>query len=120
MSYTDYSYSQVQADKTEFSQGESLQVWVTVKNTGSREGTETVQLYITDECGSVARPVRELKDFQKVILQPGEEKKVCFTIQEDMLRFHRADMRFAAEPGEFTVRIGADSRTENALKFYLK
>lgn len=120
LSYTDYSYSQVQADKTEFSQGESLQVWVTVKNTGSREGTETVQLYITDECGSVARPVRELKDFQKVILQPGEEKKVCFTIQEDMLRFHRADMRFAAEPGEFTVRIGADSRTENALKFYLK
>ncbi|AWY99187.1 MULTISPECIES: beta-glucosidase BglX [Blautia] len=120
LSYTEYSYGEVQADKQEFSAGESVQVWTTVKNTGNREGTETVQLYITDECGSVARPLRELKGFQKVTLKPGEEKKVCFTIEESMLRFYRADMKFAAEPGTFTVRIGADSRTENRVKIYLK
>ena len=69
--------------------GESVTVSVKVKNTGDREGTETLQLYIHDIAGSVVRPVKQLKGFERVILNAGEEKEVCFTVDEKMLRFLR-------------------------------
>ena len=76
-------------------------------------------MYIRDELASVARPVRELKGFQKVWLDPGEEKEVSFVITEDMLKFHDINMNYRAEEGNFTIFIGGDSRTGNAGQFKL-
>lgn len=111
LSYTKFSFSDVRLDKEEIHMGEPLEVSVTVKNTGGKAGTETVQLYVTDEFGSVARPVRELKRFGKVTLLPGEEQKVVFTLTSDDLRFYTRSMEYRAEPGTFMVWVGADSRT---------
>jgi beta-glucosidase len=82
---------------------------VTVKNTGRRAGETVVQLYIQDVAASVVRPVKELKDFRKLMLQPGEEKVVRFTIDEDKLKFFNAQLKYAAEAGQFNVQIGLDS-----------
>ena len=92
---------------------------VTLTNTGSRAGTETVQLYLRDIAGSVIRPMRELKGFRKVFLKPGESAEVSFEITEKMLRFVRRDMRFESEPGFFEVYIGRDSFTQNKAVFEL-
>ena len=94
---------------------------VSVKNIGGRGGFETVQLYIRDRFASLARPVRELKDFRKIYLEAGEEKTVEFTVTEDMLKFHGADGNFAAETGDFDVMVGADSRcgVAGTFKFVL-
>ena len=88
-----------------------------VTNTGDREGTETVQLYIRDVSGSVVRPVRELKGFEKITLKPCESREVSFEIIEPMLRFWRIDMTYGSEPGKFEVYIGGDSTTENKAEF---
>lgn len=93
---------------------------VTLTNTGSRSGTEVVQLYIRDLAGSVSRPLRELKGFQRISLAPGESREVSFVITEEMLRFYRADMTYGSEPGRFMVYIGADSNTENGAEFRLE
>ena len=83
-------------------------------------GTETVQLYIHDVAASVVRPVKELKDFRKVTLQPREEQKVEFTINEKELRFLTENERVESENGVFEVFIGSDSTTENKAEFVLK
>lgn len=98
--------------------GEKLRVSVTVKNTGSVKGAEVVQMYIRDDKASVVRPVRELKGFSKVWLDPGEEKDVCFTVTEEMLRFHNIDMDDTVEPGSFTVFVGSDSTTKRQAIFW--
>lgn len=98
---------------------EPLEASVTVTNTGSRRGTETVQLYLRDVSGSVVRPMRQLKGFEKVTLEPGESRQVSFTITEPMLRFWRMDMTYGSEPGRFEVYIGPDSTTENHASFVL-
>ncbi|MBO5291820.1 MAG: beta-glucosidase BglX [Lachnospiraceae bacterium] len=120
LSYTDFSYSAVELSRSQLKRGERLEAAVTVENTGRTAGAEVVQLYLTDECASVARPVRELKDYQKIHLQPGEKKRVVFTIEEDMLRFYDRDMNYVAEPGAFTVFIGTDSANDNAAVFWLE
>lgn len=119
LTYTDFSCSPVTLDKASISPAETLTASVTLTNTGSRPGAETVQLYIRDVAGSVTRPCRELKGFQKITLQPGEARQVSFTISEEMLRFHDINMRFTSEPGAFEVFIGTDSRTENKAGFTL-
>ena len=91
-----------------------------VTNTGAREGEEVVQLYIRDLVGSVTRPVRELKGFQKITLKPGESRKISFTISTNELSFYNNDLQFVAEPGDFKVFIGADSRTQNEAGFILQ
>ena len=91
-----------------------------LKNVGKSRGSEVVQMYIRDDVGSVARPIRELKGFQKLWLNAGEEKEVSFTITEDMLKFHDINMNNIAEAGKFTVFIGSDSRTQNQAEFVLK
>ena len=98
----------------------NIDVSVTVKNTGNCTGTETLQLYIHDIAASVVRPVKELKDFKKVTLLPGEEKKVVFTITEQELRFLTEDGIYASEAGEFEIFIGKDSLTGNKASFVLK
>lgn len=120
LDYTNYSYNQLTLDKTTFSTGEKLVVSVKVTNTGKRIGTEVVQLYIQDLVASVARPVRELKGFKKITIQPGETKTVTFEITEDMLRFYDASMNYTAEKGKFKVFVGRDSDANLEQEFVLE
>ena len=106
LSYTTFEYGQASCRKS----GKGFKVSVDVTNTGSREGKEIVQLYISDEESSLERPVKELKGFKKVALAPGETKKVTFEISEDMLKFYDpAQKAWVLEKGKFTAHIGAAS-----------
>ena len=86
-----------------------MKVSVNVKNAGEYKGEEVVQLYTRDLVGSVTRPVKELKGFRKIRLEPGEEKTVKFTLSSDDLRFYTADMTYKAEPGKFKIFVGTNS-----------
>ncbi len=119
LSYTGFAYSSVKLSADSMTKKQRITASVTVTNTGSREGTETVQLYLHDLAASVARPVRQLKGFRKVKLEPGESREVAFVISEDMLRLYDLSMRFVSEPGEFEVFIGPDSATDNRARFTL-
>jgi len=109
LSYTQFSYSNLQIAKPVLSLGDTLQVSATVTNNGQRLGAEVVQLYVRDLVGSVTRPVKELKGFQKIWLQPGESQVVCFEVPVRELGFTGRDMRYLVEPGDFKVWIGPDS-----------
>ncbi|MDO4463870.1 MAG: beta-glucosidase BglX [Bacillota bacterium] len=119
LSYTKFTYSEVNLSRGLLEEGGELIASVIVRNTGKRRGAEVVQMYIRDDCGSVARPVRELKGFEKIWLEPGEEKEVSFSITEEILKFHDINMNYTAEKGSFTVFIGSDSDTNNQKKFEL-
>ena len=119
LSYTEFTYSEVNLSRGLLEEGGELIASVIVRNTGKRRGAEVVQMYIRDDCGSVARPVRELKGFEKIWLEPGEEKEVSFSITEEILKFHDMNMNYTAEKGSFTVFIGSDSDTNNQKKFEL-
>jgi beta-glucosidase len=120
LSYTTFEYSGLQLSDSTLTGKGSITASVLLKNTGDREGIETVQLYIRDLVGSITRPVKELKGFQKVSLQPGESKTVGFTITPDLLKFYNADLQYVAEPGEFQVFIGCSSTVKENRKFELK
>lgn len=122
LSYAAFDISPVTLDGTVLihEKGSSIRAKVTVRNTGSCAGQEVVQLYIQDQAASVARPVRELKGFRKIALDPGEEKEVYFTITEEMLRFTNIDMKFASEAGNFYAFVGNSSETQNKAEFLLK
>ena len=110
LSYTTFEYGKVTADKKTIAPGEPITFTLTVRNTGNREGAEVVQLYISDKKSSLPRPVKELKGFQKVYLQPGEEKQVSFTIATDALSFFDdGKHEWVAEPGQFETLIGASA-----------
>jgi len=119
LSYTTFTYSEVRLDRATLNPGEKIQATVTVTNTGNYAGAEVVQLYLRDLVGSVTRPVRELKGFQKIELRAGESREISFTIGENELKFLRADMTVGTEPGEFQVFIGPNSRDTHAAKFDL-
>jgi beta-glucosidase len=120
LSYTKFSYSEVQLSSPMITVDDKLVASITVTNTGSREGEEVVQLYIRDLVGSVTRPVKELKGFQKISLKPGESKKISFTIDKNTLSFYRSDMSWGAEPGKFEVFIGGSSADVKKQTFELK
>ena len=120
LSYTTFKYSDVQLDKTEIAGNESLMASITLTNTGTKDGEETVQLYTRDLVGSVTRPVRELKGFQKIFLKAGESHTVSFKISDADLAFYRRDMSWGTEPGSFQVFIGANAETTNVKAFMLK
>ncbi|MBK5722069.1 glycoside hydrolase family 3 C-terminal domain-containing protein [Dysgonomonas sp. Marseille-P4677] len=110
LSYTTFAYGKVSADKKEMDADGKMTFSVSVKNTGNREGAEIVQLYISDLKSSLPRPVKELKDFQKIVLKPGEEKVVTFTIDKSALSFFDAAKHdWVAESGDFEALIGASS-----------
>jgi beta-glucosidase len=110
LSYTSFSYSDIQLSSPVLKAGTTVEVSCTIKNTGSRKGAEVVQLYVRDELASVARPVMELKGFNKISLEPGEYKRITFTITPDMLAmFNEQGQRFT-EPGMFRIMIGSSSR----------
>lgn len=109
LSYTTFTYSTPQLSASTIDAGETIQVRVTVSNTGSRDGTETVQLYIQDKVGSITRPVKELKAFQQVSLRKGESKELTFTLGPDELSFYDASLNWVLEPGSFNVYVGGSS-----------
>ena len=92
---------------------------VTVTNTGNYDGEEVVQLYIRDMVGSVTRPVKELKGFQKIVLKKGESRQVSFTIDEEKLKFWNSDLKHVSEPGAFKVFIGGSSDKVQEANFNL-
>jgi beta-glucosidase len=93
--------------------GDSVKVTATVKNTGTVKGDEVIQLYIRDKVSSVTRPVKELKDFKRVTLEPGEEKTITFSITPEKLSFYDINMAWTTEPGEFDVMVGNSSRDQD-------
>ncbi|CAN7304624.1 beta-glucosidase BglX [Pseudomonas sp. GL-B-26] len=119
LSYTDFSLSNMALSSTTLNKTGKLDASVTVKNTGKRDGETVVQLYIQDVTGSMIRPIKELKNFQKVMLKAGEQKVVRFTITEDDLKFYNTQLKFAAEPGKFNVEIGLDSQDVTQQSFEL-
>jgi len=110
LSYTTFEYSDLQLSAEKINASDTLYVKVKVKNTGKYSGEETVQLYVRDLVGSVTRPVKELKGFYKVFLQPGEEKQVTFKLTANDLAFYDIHMKFTSEPGDFIVFVGGDSQ----------
>lgn len=120
MSYAKFEISPVEIDRENITSEETLHVSVRVKNVGEVTGTETLQMYIHDIAASVVRPVKELKGFRKVTLDPGQEEEVTFEIGDSQLRFLTENDRWESEPGEFEVFVGADSSTVNGVKFWLK
>lgn len=119
LSYTTFNYSDVTLSTDKLADKDSIVVSVKVKNTGKYDGEEVVQLYVQDLVGSVTRPVKELKGFEKVMLKRGEEKSVDFIIHEKDLRFTTADMKFKSEPGMFKVYVGTNSVDVLETKFEL-
>jgi len=109
LSYTSFSYSDVKLSSTSLKGNQTLTATVTVTNTGKFDGKETVQLYIRDVVGSVTRPVKELKGFQKISLNAGESKIVSFSITPEDLKFYNYDLKYDWEPGEFRIMIGTNS-----------
>ena len=109
LSYTEFSYSDLKITPSQVNSLEEVKISFKVKNTGSREGDEVVQLYIHDRVASVERPVKELKGFKRLTLQPGEEKEVIFTLFPEQLAFYDEFMRLIVEPGVFEVMIGSSS-----------
>ena len=120
LSYTSFEYSPMTLSSNTMNASGSIQAQVTVTNTGNREGAEVVQLYIRDMVGSIARPVQELKGFERITLKPGESRLVTFTIDAELLKFYNKDLNYVCEPGDFEVMVGPNSRDVQRLTFTLK
>jgi beta-glucosidase len=110
LSYSSFSYSDIKLSNTSLKGNQALTASVTVTNTGNKDGKEVIQLYIRDVVGSVTRPVKELKGFQKTALKAGESKTVSFSITPNDLKFYNYDLKYEWEPGEFVIMIGGNSR----------
>jgi beta-glucosidase len=120
LSYTTFSLSDVRLSGAKLARNGNLTASVTVKNTGDRAGEAVLQLYLQDVMASTVRPAKELKDFRKVMLAPGESRVIDFPIGEDKLRFYNAKLEYVAEPGEFNVQVGLDSATVKEARFTLE
>ena len=99
---------------------QAIKATVTLTNNGNYDGEETVQLYIQDLVGSVVRPVKELKGFQKVFLKKGESRQVSFTIDTGKLKFYNSELKYIYEPGDFKVYIGGNSQDVKEASFKLQ
>lgn len=119
LSYTRFEYRDLQLSSKQLAPGGTLCASVLLSNVGHRSATEVVQLYVRDLVGSVTRPVRELKDFQRISLQPGESRRVSFELHTDALRFHDRHLRQVCESGQFDLWIGPDSATGPSAVFEL-
>ena len=119
LSYTTFSYSNVKLSSVNLNKTGSIKASVTLKNTGTKDGSEVVQLYTQQLIGSVTRPVKELKGFQKIFLKAGESKEVSFNISNEDLKFYKAALKFVAEPGDFKLFIGGSSKDVKEAGFKL-
>jgi beta-glucosidase len=120
LSYTTFTYSDPKLSAAEIGRDGTLQVAVTVTNSGQRPGVEVAQLYVRDLVGSVTRPIKELKGFQKVDLQPGQSREVTFTLKASDLAFYTAAGKWEVEPGAFKVFVGGNSRDVKEAGFRVK
>jgi len=120
LSYTTFEIGSPRLAKKRIRTKDSARVSVEVKNTGKREGSEVVQMYIRDVVSSVTRPVKELKGFQKVLLRPGESKTVTFEITPDLLSFYDVNMKCVVEPGDFEIMVGNSSQDSDLKKVLLR
>jgi beta-glucosidase len=120
LSYTTFKYSDISLSSNTLNSSGRIIATVNVTNTGTRSGKETVQMYIRDMVGSIARPVKELKGFKQIVLQPGETQKVSFTISVNDLKFYNSDLKYVYEPGVFKVFIGTNSADVKEADFTLK
>lgn len=120
MSYTQFEYSDLTLDKEVINSNEYLTASITITNKGTVDGKEIVQLYLRDVVGSVTRPLKELKGYEKLFLKAGESKNVRFKITPEMLRFYNYDIEYVYEPGEFDVMIGSNSRDVLTKRFILR
>lgn len=120
LSYTRFAYSKPIIANEKIKNGDSTQVSVEVENVGDREGAEVVQCYVRDEYSSLTRPVKELKDFARITLKPGEKRKVSFTIGPDKLSFFGQDMKRAVEPGTFKIMVGTSSVENQTVTLEVK
>jgi len=111
LGYTKFAYSNLKVSSKKMTDKESLTVRVTVKNTGDRTGEDLVQLYVQDLVGSITRPVKELKGFQRVSLEPGAQTEVEFKISVEDLKYYNSDLTYGVEPGEFNIWVGPHSAT---------
>lgn len=120
LSYTTFSYGDISLNKTIINATDKLQVTVNITNTGNYDGEETVQLYIRDMVGSITRPVKELRRFEKITIKKGESREVSFTLTVEDLKFFNKDLKWVAEPGEFRVFVGTNSQDVKEATFTLK
>lgn len=117
LSYTDFVYGDLQLSSETLPKNGNLTASVTVTNKGSHDGYETVQLYLRDIYAEVARPVKELKGFDRIFLKKGESREVKFVLTEDDLKFYNSGLQYIYEPGEFDVMIGTNSRDVQTKRF---
>nr|WP_290443402.1 glycoside hydrolase family 3 N-terminal domain-containing protein [Sporolactobacillus kofuensis] len=120
LSYTSFEINNLRMSKKSITVNEEIRVSIDVKNTGDAAGAEVVQLYIRDIAGDVVRPLKELKSFRKIYLQPGEQQTVAFQITERMLRYWHPDLRFKSDTGTFNLMIGQDSAHTLNDSFYFR
>ena len=120
LSYTTFQYSDITLSAPIMGQDGSVTAKVTITNTGKRDGAEVVQLYIRDLVGSITRPVKELKGFEKIFLKAGESKTVSFKITPDLLHFYDYDLNYVAEPGDFDLMVGGNSQVVKTARLTLK
>ena len=120
LSYTTFDYSPITLSSNSMTTDGNITASVTITNTGNCEGTEVVQLYIRDMVGSIARPVQELKGFERISLKPGESRTVTFTINSDLLKFYNKNLDYVCEPGDFEVMVGTNSHDVQRKNFTLK
>lgn len=119
LSYTTFAYGEPALSRPTIGARDTLTVTVEVRNTGRRAGTEVAQLYVTDDVATLARPVKELRGFQRVTLAPGEAKRVTFTLVPADLTFHDEELALVAEPGTFRIHVGGSSATGVEGRFTL-
>ncbi|MDY5005448.1 MAG: beta-glucosidase BglX [Prevotella sp.] len=120
MSYTTFEYGKPRLNATTMKADGSITLTVNVRNSGNRDGDEVVQLYIHDMVATIARPVKELKGFERISLKAGESRDVTFTINADMLKFYNSNLQYVAEPGDFEAMVGGNSRDVQKIRFTLQ
>jgi beta-glucosidase len=116
LSYTTFQYSNLRVSNNSIKKNGTATVSVDVKNTGNRTGAEVVQLYIRDDYSSVTRPVKELKGFKKIWLEPGQTQTVSLPVTPESLAFYNKDMKWIVEPGDFTIMVGTSSDNTQSIK----
>ena len=119
LTYSTFEYSDVTLSANQLQKGGKVTASVTITNTGKRTASDVAQLYIRDLVCSISRPVKELKGFQRITLQPGEKQTITFTIDEEMLKFYNTDLQFVSEPGDFQIMVGPNSGSVKTKKLTL-
>ncbi|MCD4769783.1 MAG: fibronectin type III-like domain-contianing protein, partial [Bacteroidales bacterium] len=119
LSYTEFKYSNLKTSNDIINIGDKITINISVKNTGDRTGKEVVQLYLRDKVASVSIPVKRLRGFKKIDLQPGEEKVVSFTLTPEDLKLWNKNMEFVVEPGEFEIMIGSSADDIRVKKTFM-